>query len=244
MAQDLPPFLKEKGRSIEYTGSSTLILIVPEKYFDCGMAEIVGQNILLFGVVNYTFQTKDGKLGALQLLDIPTRFLTKPSEVEKLKSAKLLSTSEELDYRLLKYTNGDIFAVESEVPEEIENVESFMSLFVINGHIPNTIPYDKLQSLFIENMAANGNSYGVNLQIFGIMISELCRSKSDINVPFRLSGNADMHAYKSLSVKNIPKYISAYSSLGSDDFIYSLIAATMNKNQVGSPLEKVMMGGK
>ena len=93
-------------------------------------------------------------------------------------------------------------------------------------------------------MAANGNSYGVNLQIFGIMISELCRSKSDINVPFRLSGNADMHAYKSLSVKNIPKYISAYSSLGSDDFTYSLIAATMNKNQVGSPLEKVMMGGK
>jgi hypothetical protein len=76
------------------------------------------------------------------------------------------------------------------------------------------------------------------------MISELCRSKSDINVPFRLSGSADMHAYKSLSVKNIPKYISAYSSLGSDDFTYSLIAATMNKNQVGSPLEKVMMGGK
>ena len=56
-------------------------------------------------------------------------------------------------------------------------------------------------------MALNGNSYGLNAQMFGFTISELCRSTKDSNIPFRLSGTDNMHDYKSMSVKDISKLV-------------------------------------
>lgn len=242
MAEQIPPFLKRKDLAILFNSDGELNIFVPEKFFDLRMAFSVGPYINLFGVANYCIIDKNGKKSDLKTLNIPTRFLTKPYQVDKLKSVKLISTSKPQDYRVFRYRKDDVVIVETKVPQEIENVEDFINLFVITGNIPTTIPYDKLQSYFVDNIAANGNSYGINLQIFGIVISELCRDPKDINKPFRLSGNKNMTDYNPISVKSVSKLINAYSALTSENFTDAAAHAMMNDKIVDSPLERVMVG--
>ena len=92
----------------------------------------------------------------------------------------------------MKYKKNDPIIVSTKVPQEIENVEILMNLFVITGNIPNSIPYDTIQNYFIDNMRMNGNSYNISLSMFGIIISELCRDPNNINTSFRLSKLADI----------------------------------------------------
>jgi hypothetical protein len=51
-----------------------------------------------------------------------------------------------------------------------------------------------------------------------------------------------MTAYKSISVKDIPKYTSAYAAFTSENFDDSIIAASEIKKNNFSPLERVLMG--
>ena len=81
--------------------------------------------------------------------------------------------------------------------------------------------------------------------MIGMFISKLCRDYNDISKPFRLSKEKKAHkftAYKSISVKEVPKYTSAYASFTSQVFDDSVIAATQLKSHEFSPLERVLMG--
>jgi hypothetical protein len=162
--------------------------------------------------------------------------------VDKVKQISLIKESEPSDYRLLRYRDGDEIASSTSVVQFIGNAEKFMNLWFILGYIINTIPYDKLHEYLIDNLALNGSSYGLNAQMFGIPFSELCRSKDDPAVPFRLSKSNDMHAYKSVSVKQVSKLISPYTALISEDFDESVLYAMMNENPKDTPLEKILVG--
>lgn len=242
MANKLPLFLSRKNDSVIYADSGEMNIFVPEKYFDLRMAFSAGQYMNVFGILNYCIIDKNGKKSDLKQLNIPTRFLTKPYKIDKLKGVKLISSSKPQDYRIFRYKKDDPVIVEVKVPEEIENVEDFINLFVITGNIPNTIEYDKLQTYFVDNIAANGNSYNICLQIFGIVISELCRSQKNINVPFRLSGSKNMNEYQPISVKAVSKLINAYTALTSENFTDAAVHAMMNDKKINSPLERVMVG--
>ena len=86
----------------------------------------------------------------------------------------------------------------------MDNAEDLINLFIIGGHISNTIPYDKIQNYFIDNINYNNDDgYGISLQLFGIVIGELCRSTKDVSKPFRLTGSTNMHDYKSISIIDI-----------------------------------------
>ena len=87
--------------------------------------------------------------------------------------------------------------------------------------------------------------YGLNMQMFGIMISELCRDKNDVSKPFRLSNATDYTSYRQISVVDIPKFISPYTSLTSQNWDESLMAAvemSEEGNDRVTPLEKVVTG--
>ena len=241
MASKLPDFISMKGDSAIYSGDGEFMFYVPEKFFDLKIAFYAGEYINVLGVMNYSISTNNSK-GKLKDFVYPTRFLTKPYTVDKLKDVKLISTSKEQDYRVLRYKKGDAIIVDINVPEDISNVEDFINLFVITGNIPNTIPYDKLQNYFIENIKYNGNNYNICLQIFGAVISELCRSTKDINVPFRLAKETNMNNYNPISIKALAKIVSAYSSITSENIDDAIIHAAMNDKQVVSPLERVLTG--
>ena len=220
-----------------------LVAYVPEKYFERGIAEQSGEFVNLFGIFDYTIQDLDtGKNNGLKRFNLPTLFSTKPSDIEKKKQIKLIAESEPTDYRIFRYREGDTIMVSTKLTQYIGNVEKFMNLFFVLGYIPNTIPYDKIHEYLMDNMALNAGSYGLNAQVFGFCISELCRSIEDPNIPWRLSKNSNVHAYRSMSIKNISKLVSPYTALLSEDFDESVMYAMMNDDPQDTSLEKIFVG--
>lgn len=240
--QEIPNFLKRQGDSLLFDlPDSEFIFYVPEDFFgNEKIAVIVGTQVSMIGICNYTIIDKNGKNNGLHPFTFPTIFLCTPYKIEKLKGVKLTSDSEKSDYRLLRFRQGDMVVNSIKVPQIIDNVETFFKMFFITSKIPTTIPYDQLQNYFPENIKLNGSSYGINMQQFGMAISEVARDKKDMSKPFRLSGSTDMHDYKPVSIKTIPNYISPFVSITSENFDESLMGAVLSKESKYSPLEKVL----
>ena len=241
MNETLPSFLKQSGDSILFKSDGELYFYIPEKYFDLKVAEYQGDCISLLGIFSYALK-ENNKMSTLRQFNYPTRFVTKPYKVEKLKSVKLIKESKPEDYRVLCYKKDDVVIVDIHVPVDMDNAEDLINLFIIGGHISNTIPYDKIQNYFIDNISYNDNDYGISLQLFGIVIGELCRSTKDISKPFRLTGSTNMHDYKSISIIDIARLVSPYSAISSNNFNQALVYASVNKNKITSPLERVLTG--
>lgn len=240
MNEKIPSFLKRKGDSILYNGNGYFCFYIPEKYFDTNIAYYSGEYISTLGIMPYTI--KDNSKSKLRIFNYPTRFLTKPHRIEKIRSVKLIQESEPLDYRVLYFKKDDQVIVDIKVPQDVKNAEGLIKLFIINGFIPNYIPYDEIQNYFIDNYTYNGSKYSVSLQLFGVILSELCRSKRNIKTPFRLSKDNNMNDYKTISVKSIPRLISAYSAITSENINSAIVYASINDNQVASPLERILTG--
>lgn len=241
----LPKFLKKEKDSLLFNPSNQtdeFIFYIPEKYFERNVAEQLGEYISILGILNYTIQSANGKNIGLKTFYFPTIFVTKPDIVEKIKDVRLIKTSKPTNYRLLHYKKDSIIVVNTKVTQFIGNVEKFLNLFTILGYIPNTIPYDTIQNYFVDAIGLNGESFNLNMQMFGFIISEICRSNKDMNIPWRLSGNNDLNAYESTSVKNISKLISPYTAIESEDFDESVLHAMKNENPKDSTLEKILMG--
>jgi hypothetical protein len=166
-----------------------------------------------------------------------------PSSIETIRDTKLTKYSQNQDYKVLVFEKGAKVILSTAVPKNIANAEKLINLFIITGNIPETIPYDQIQDYIEANMKLNGDSYNVPLQLWGIIVSECCRSRKDQAVPFRLSGSKDMFDYESISVKNVSKMVSAFSAFQSENFDDSVIHAMTNSNAIDSPLEKVLTNG-
>ena len=153
-----------------------------------------------------------------------------------------------MDYRILHFIKGDEAISDINLDKDIDNVEiMFKMLVLVENKIPSTIPYDKFQEYFPENMELNAKGYGLSMQMFGIMISELCRDPDDLSKPFRLSKkiNDSMYGFRQISVIEIPKYISPFTALTSqnwDDSLMSAITMSQEGNTKVSPLERVVTG--
>jgi len=236
---DVPAFLKRDKDALLYNNEGYLVYYIPEVYFERKYAIINGEYVNLLGVLDYAIYDKNGKTSGLKQFRFPTVFLCKPSSIEKLKDVKLTSESEVQDYRLLKFIKGDEVVSSVKVPQMIDNVEEFYKLFNC-GRLPTTIPYKELQNYFTENIALNGSNYGITTQMFGFIISEMCRDPKDISKPYRLTPMKTETGYVILSLKDIPKLISAYTGITSENWDESIVSSIINKNKVYTPMEKLL----
>ena len=243
MAFDVPNFLRRDGDSLLFNTDGQFIFYVPELYFDKGRnnAVINGEYVNLLGILDYALISPSGKSSGPKRFFFPTIFLTKPSRIEKQKNVKLKDSVEPQDYRLLIYNKDDPIVVSTKVPQDIVNVEQFYRIFLY-GKLPVTIPYGKMQDYFTESIALNGSSYSITLQMFGFIIGEMCRSKTDLNRPFRLTNFTDETEYKAIGIRDVPKYISPNSSIGSENWDNAVVGAIMHPSDIGSPMEKLIMG--
>lgn len=241
---EIPNFLKRQGDSLVFALEGEFVFYVAEEFFDVNIAEVAGSYISLIGVCDYAIISSDGKVGEIRPFRFPTVFLCKPYSVEKVKKLKLGKSKEEKDYRVLHFKKCDEVISQVRVPQIVDNVEDFFRLMVITGRIPTTIRYDKGHEYFPENSELNGFSYGINMQLFGMLWAELCRDPEDISRPFCMTDMKDMNGYKPVSIKATPNYVSPYVAITSENWDESLRSAIMidDKDAKYSPLEKIVVG--
>lgn len=235
---NVPNFLKRDQEALLFNQEGEFIFYVPEEYFTKNIATINGRYVTLLGILNYAIFDSKGKHGGLKTFKFPTMFTCRPESIEKQKDVKLTQHLEAKDYRLLRFKKGDQVVTSVKVPEDVENSEKFYDLF-LSGSLPTSIPYDRMQEYFLENIALNGAGYGMNIQLFGILVSEMCRDSKDVKKLFRHTNIKDMTEYRTLNVKDIPKYVSPFTSVTSENWDESIMNAVINKNTEYSPLEKL-----
>lgn len=245
---NIPSFLKLKDNSLIFNEEGEFLFYLPESYFsdakNTSVAMIYGSYVSTIGIMDWAIMSKNGTVGNPHPFRWSTIFLCKPYSIEKVKNLKLGNTAPK-DYRVLHFRKGDEVVSDINTPQIIDNVENMFRMMVISGNkMPQTIPYDKSHEYYPQAMELNGGSFNLNMQIFGIMQSELCRDPNDISRPFRYTDMKDMNAYKQVSVKEVPKYTSPYVSITSENFDESLMAAVLiddESKMKDSPLEKIVM---
>lgn len=241
MDYSFPPFTKKVEDALLFNGDGEFIFYVPENFFGRKDAVIMGEYVSIMGVFDYAVFDESGQSTGLKRFQFPTVFLTKPSEIEKHKNVKLTKTSETQDYRFLRYKKNDPIMISTRVPMDIDNLDIFYSTFFLTAKFPTTIPYNKLHEYITDSIELNGSSYGLSMQIFGVVISELCRDSSDFKKSFRLTKMNNMNEYTPINIKELPKYITPYSSLTSENWDDAIVGAITNADGPKSPMEKMLM---
>lgn len=247
---EMPNFLKKQGKAILFNlDDSELTYYVPEVYFDnttkTPIAEVQGEYVSTIGLFDYDITDKNGKRTPTKLFKFPTMMLCKPYAIEKVKNIKVGKSAVADDYRLLKFRKGDEVISEDRVPQLTDNVEMFFKLIALTNKFPSSIPYDKIWELIDENARLNGFSYGINFQLIALLISEVCRNPNDITKPFRYTDMKDMNNYKPISIKLLPKFMSPYTAITSENFDQGIQAAVLMKDTPDdklptSPVEKIV----
>lgn len=239
----VPAFLRRDEESLLFNNNEgEFVFFVPEVYFTRNDAVLLGEYVQLFGVLDYAIKDKNDKYGKLRQFKFPTVFMTRPSSIEKVKDLKLTKTSDPSDYRLLKYKKDDVIVTSVRAPQDVDNMEWLFRIFVINARLPTTVRYDEMHEYFIENAALNGQKYKLNLQLFGILVSKIARDKNNPEKLFRLTDIKDMTDYSVMSVADIPKYMSPYASIVSQNWDEAVMSSILSTKKETSPLQQIMMG--
>lgn len=237
----IPSWLKKDGESVLYNGDGYFAFFVPESYFlgkNSTKAVIEGDLVNLFGVLDYQLFNENGKPnGPVRCFKFPSVFLTKPTTIDKVKNIKIVDWADAADYRVLKYEKGAQIIVSTKVPQDLQNVEFFYSLF-LGGNLPLTIPYEELHTYLSENIQLAGEDYGITNQLLGIVVSEMARDPKNLEKAFR---NSNAQHYKAINIKDIPKFISPYSAITSENWDEAVVNAIENKSTKDIPMEKILM---
>lgn len=244
---DLPKFLTREGNSLLFNqDNATFVFFVPKNFFNNSVkvpiAEVYGSYVTTIGLLNWAIIDSTGKISKAKAFNFPTMFMCKPYEMEDLKEYSIDGT-EPADYVMLKFKKGDEVVSSVRVPQLIDNVEIFFKMATMTAKIPNTIPYQKIWELFVESADLNGFSYGLNIQLICLLISYLCRDPKDVYKRFAETDMKDMTDYKMIDIRQIPKFMSPYQALVSenwDEAVQSAILMKDKENTMESPLEKIV----
>ena len=245
----VPNFLKLEGSSLVFNlDDCQFVYFVPEEYFDettkNPIAEINGEYVSMIGLCNYAIYDKNGKRKMFNLFEYPTMMLCKPNEIEKVKDYTIDDSIEPGDYRLLKFNKGDEVVSQTRTPQLVNNAELLFKLMLISSKVPKGIRYSTGWKEFRESMRLNGKNFKLSAQLFGMIWMTVCRDPKDISKPFRYTDMKDDYGYKAVSIKLVPKYISPYTAITSENFDEGLMSAILmnDKDEIAySPLEKVLM---
>ena len=246
---ELPGFLSREGRSLVFNkDNATFVFYVPANYFSntskIPIAEYYGEYVTSIGVFNWAIIDSNGKRSQIRPFVFPTMFMCKPGEIDEDSGKNLaLDNTEPSDYVLLKFKKGDEIVSDIRVPQDVTNAEILFKMSIMTAKIPTTIRYDKLWEIYFESAKLNGFSYGLNVQLFWILIAALCRDPKNIAKRFSSTDMKDLNAYRPIDIRRVPKYISPYTALTSENWDEAIRAASLIENPEDtpeSPLEKVL----
>ena len=220
---------------------------IPKKMFKKGLNEILGDKLSIMGLFNFRFSNDENSIDKqpIHTFTFPSMMISKPSSIKE-QELELFEGSGVQKYVVATYYRDEEIMCTTSVVADIDNVEKFINL-LIEGNLPNTIPYNKILELFIKNMEINKQNLGVSAVVLSVVISEIYRYKKDHSVPFRKvygKGNAGELDYKPANSREICANNSTFSALTFED-IDTMLVTSINKSRYKrkeneSPVEQII----
>jgi hypothetical protein len=248
MAVKSYPYFKEEKDQVIFTGNYMEVYI-PRFYFDNEISRFFGDKVETLGVFNFKVFSSDAKKDKADIhtFKFPSFLVTKPTSNDFQELENLVDGSDETSFAVLKYYKGDIFIDNVNVQQKSDNTILFIGL-LHSGKLPNTIPYDEVLGLELDNTSFNGVNLNVSSTVLELIISEIYRDKADLSRSFRFkagkAGKVSMHDYKAINIKQISTFNSTFTGVTFEDIDYNLVASVnktrYNKKESESPIEKTI----
>lgn len=243
------PYLIQRDNQVIFDGEYMEIYI-PKTNFDQKLTYLKGSNIESIGTYNflvYNGENRDPKKAELRTLTLPFKIQFQFRDYFDRK-IKLSSEMEEESYRVFVLKKGDLFCVNTEFAKSAENTKNFVFM-IHGGHLPSSVKYSKVLDCYLGTALLNGVDLKTPLLTYEIIVSELCRYKKDLTIPFRIAINRNNklteYDYTSISIKKLPALNSTFTAITFEDINNAVISSiTKNKNneeEKETPVEKVLM---
>lgn len=239
MAYKFPSFTKVVNDSLIYNDDGVFCFYIPKIYFDRNNVVQEGDIVSMFGIVDWTI-IKDGKNNGLHRFNLPAPFQTRPTRQTPIKNVKLIAESEPADYIMFEYEKGAPIFTNINITQDVTNIEEFFKILK-SGRLPCTLPYDKFHEYMMDAFIYAGTKYSLHSQLLGIIAGRYFRSQKDLRKAFRDTDMSKMTEYQIINIADLPKYISPYSSITSENWESALVGAMTNQDGTKSPLEKMLM---
>ena len=235
------PELKRVKDQIVFDGNYMEVYL-PKSYFkDLKVAYFSGKRITTLGVFMFRiFKDADNRQSYREhVFKCPAQIETLPGDIEE-QSLRVRDDDDEEALYVLKYFNGDVFMDSVYILAHSSNVNMFTNL-LINGKLPiSHIDYTDLLKLYIDCLSINKINLNAPSVIYEIIISELCRDRSDVYRSFRHRAShgktEDMSSksYVMVNIRNLSRFNSTFSALSFEDMTYSLVTS-INKKRYDLP---------
>lgn len=245
------PELRKEGNSLIFVGDYLDIYIPRDQFKNNSMSEHRGQYINTYGMFVFEIKTlkniEENKPGKIHKMKFPNRIDFNFTDSYKLHGREHESLDSKVQYEVFRLTNGCEFISNVNMEQSAESVRDFLFLFHA-GKLPVHIKYEDIIKLHYDALNTNSVNLKSNSLTYELIISELCRYKKNVELPYRVAINKYKNIspldYNNYNLKKLPNLNSTFASFtfeGMDDTILTSVGRTVKGGEEKrSPLEDVM----
>ena len=241
------PELEKVGNSIIFTGD-ILNVYIPKSMLDKNLAVYNGEFIHTMGIFIFEITNEknmeEGKAGRFHKLLMPNSIDFQYSDTYNFTGS--VDGMESDSYEVFQLINGNQFIANVIMQQSSEEVIMFVKS-LHSGYIPKIVPYHMILGLYHEVLGINKVSLQSPSIIYELIVSELCRFKTDLSLPYRLAANKKVispYAYKNINLNRLPSLNSTFAGLTFEDMTnsitMSLARTKTGGKETASPLEKII----
>ena len=241
-------FLQEqKDGSVIFTCAKAEIEF-PEVYIDRGIAEILGKDVKILGLIELKIYDTDKDVELKRSRNIFFKhvgmIITCPSAITDVRRK-----GEDDKYINLSYKTGDMFIQNKNITVNSKVADTILSLMT-SGYFPNVLDYEEVADYWSKSTTYNGVKMdSMSQSSIELIVSELCRDSKNLAKSFRHrikeDPKTDRKKWKMINIVQLPRYSSVFSTLTSGDArnnLISIVSRLRNgEQQVDSPVEDAII---
>ena len=223
---------------------------IPSDFFEHGIAEIVGSDVMTFGIFKYDVYGLDSKkFDEENPFKNPERFILEEPMMIKLSPSSIYqerNNDKEL-VTVLEFVQDDYFFATIDFVKTWKNVAKMLDL-LLKGFLPKELTYDKIITFVNECCELNDTDYAVADTIEENVIAELYRNPQNHAEPFRLAiaknPNIKMSAAVPVKLDTLGRMNNTFAAISTGDpkqgITMSINRQKYNEEQKESSIEDVL----